>query len=142
MSSKSAHQVADDRNTENGNSSVAVTEIQEHGLPQKAVEIARPFGFPITNSMIVSWIVALGLIILARVATRNMKGIPLGAQNLLEWLVGGLYDFLDASYPALGKQIAEKKQLDDALRASARKVLDEFKAKFLAERKAATAKAS
>src|SRR5690349_8873627 len=54
----------------------------------------------------------------------------------------GLYDFLDASYPALGKQIAEKKQLDDALRASARKVLDEFKAKFLAERKAATAKAS
>src|SRR5881227_1847549 len=45
-----------------------------------------------------------------------------------------LYDFLDASYPALGKKIAEKKQLDDALRAEIRKVLDEFKAKFLAER--------
>jgi len=53
-----------------------------------------------------------------------------------------LYDFLDASYPALGKKIAEKKQLDDALRADIRKVLDEFKAKFLAERKAATVKAS
>src|SRR5437899_8022941 len=53
-----------------------------------------------------------------------------------------LYDFLDASYPALGKKIAEKKQLDDALRADIRKVLDEFKAKFLAERKAATVRAS
>ena len=53
-----------------------------------------------------------------------------------------LYDFLDASYPALGKKIAEKKQLDDALRAEIRKVLDEFKAKFLAERKTATVKVS
>ena len=29
-----------------------------HGLSQKAVEIAAPFGFPITNSMMVTWIVA------------------------------------------------------------------------------------
>src|SRR4029450_12920819 len=35
----------------------------ERGPSQKAVEIARPFGFPITNSMAVSWIVAAGLII-------------------------------------------------------------------------------
>src|SRR5262245_55663478 len=68
---------------------------EEHGLPQKAVEIARPFGFPITNSMVVSWIVAVGLIIFARIATRDMKNVPSGAQNLLEWLVGGLYDFLE-----------------------------------------------
>ena len=95
MSSASANQVVGDRNSENGNSPAAIPETQEHGLSQKAVEIARPFGFPITNSMVVSWIVALGLIILARVATRNMKGIPRGAQNLLEWLVGGLYDFLE-----------------------------------------------
>jgi F-type H+-transporting ATPase subunit a len=95
LASDSANQVAGNRNTENGNSPAAVTEIQEHGLPQKAVEIARPLGFPITNSMIVSWIVALGLIIFARVATREMKGVPGGAQNLLEWLVGGLYDFLE-----------------------------------------------
>ncbi len=68
---------------------------EEHGLSQKAVEIARPFGFPITNSMAVSWVVALALIIFARVATRDMKRVPSGAQNLLEWLVGALYDFLD-----------------------------------------------
>lgn len=74
----------------------ATAEPEEHGLPQKAVEIARPFGFPITNSMVVSWIVAVGLIIFARVATRDMKHVPGGAQNLLEWLVGGLYDFLES----------------------------------------------
>ncbi len=48
-----------------------------------------------------------------------------------------LYDFLDSSYPGLAKKILEKKALDDALRQEARKVLDEFKAKFLAERAAA-----
>jgi len=66
----------------------------ERGPSQKAIEIARPFGFPITNSMAVSWIVAAGLIIFARLATRDMKRVPEGAQNLLEWLVGSLYDFL------------------------------------------------
>jgi F-type H+-transporting ATPase subunit a len=73
----------------------ASVEPEEHGPSQKPVEIARPFGFPITNSMAVSWIVAGVLIIFARVATRDMKRVPSGAQNLLEWLVGGLYDFLE-----------------------------------------------
>jgi len=68
---------------------------EESGLPRSAVEIARPFGFPITNSMVVSWAVALGLIVFARVATRNMKQVPEGAQNLLEWLVAGLYGLLE-----------------------------------------------
>ena len=68
---------------------------EEHGLPQSAVEIARPFGFPITNSIVVTWIVALGLIVFAQFATRNMKDVPGGAQNLWEWLVEGLYQFLE-----------------------------------------------
>ena len=46
-----------------------------------------------------------------------------------------LCEFMDSSYPALGKQMIEKKQLDDALRGEIRKMLEEFKAKFLAERK-------
>jgi len=48
----------------------------------------------------------------------------------------GLYDFMDSSYPQLGKKILEKKQLDDSLRTEVRKVLEEFKAKFVAEKKA------
>ena len=68
----------------------------EHGLSQKAVEIARPFGFPITNSMVVTWIVALGLIVFAQLATRNMSQVPKGAQNFLEWLVESLYALLES----------------------------------------------
>ncbi len=47
----------------------------------------------------------------------------------------GLYEFLDASYPQLGKNILEKRVLNDELRAQMRKVLEEFKAKFLADKK-------
>jgi len=83
----------------------ASAEREEHGPAQKAVEIARPFGFPITNSMAVSWIVAVALIIFARIATRNMKRVPSGAQNLLEWLVGSLYDFLER---IIGPQLVKR----------------------------------
>jgi F-type H+-transporting ATPase subunit a len=68
---------------------------EEHGLPQQAVEIGRPFGLPITNSMVVTWIVALGLIIFAQRATRKMERVPSGAQNFWEWLVESLSNFLE-----------------------------------------------
>src|SRR5260221_10385856 len=62
----------------------ASAEEQEHSLPQKAPEIGRIGSFPITNSMLVSWGVALVLIIFARRAMRNVKEIPAGAQNFWE----------------------------------------------------------
>ena len=80
-------------------------EAEEHGLSQKAVEIGRVFGFPITNSMLVSWVVALALIVFAQVATRNMKQVPGGAQNFLEWLIESLYNFLES---LLGKHLVER----------------------------------
>jgi F-type H+-transporting ATPase subunit alpha len=52
-----------------------------------------------------------------------------------------LYAFMDSSYPNLAKQILEKKQLDDAVKSELKKVLDEAKAKYLAEKKAAPAAA-
>ena len=74
---------------------VAAAQGEEHGLSQRAVEIARPFGFPVTNSMLVMWIVAVALIVFAQIATRSMKQVPDGAQNFLEWLIEGLYGFLE-----------------------------------------------
>lgn len=67
---------------------------ESHGLTQQAVEIARPFGFPLTNSMIVTWVVAIGLILFAQLATRHMERIPAGAQNFWEWLIESLSNFL------------------------------------------------
>jgi F-type H+-transporting ATPase subunit a len=77
----------------------------EHGLSQKAVEIGRIFGFPISNSMVVSWAVALGLIIFAQIATRNMKKVPDGAQNFLEWLIESVYGFLEG---IIGPQLVKR----------------------------------
>jgi F-type H+-transporting ATPase subunit alpha len=46
----------------------------------------------------------------------------------------GLYRFHDNTHPGLGKMILEKRQLDDSLRAEIKKVLDEYKERFVAER--------
>src|SRR5207253_1727174 len=61
--------------------------------------------FPITNSMLVTWIVALGVIVFAQIATRNMKAVPEGAQNFWEWMVEGLYGFLES---ILGADLVKK----------------------------------
>jgi F-type H+-transporting ATPase subunit a len=83
----------------------ATSKPAEHGLSQKAVEVGHLFGFPITNSMIVSWIVALGLIGFARIATRRMDQVPSGAQNFLEWLIESLYAFLEG---LIGKHLVDR----------------------------------
>jgi len=81
----------------------------EGGVPRKAAEIARlptPWGpFLITNSMVVSWAVALGLILFAQAATRKMKEVPEGAQNFWEWMVESLYGFLEG---VIGEDLAKR----------------------------------
>jgi F-type H+-transporting ATPase subunit a len=46
--------------------------------------------FPITNSMFVTWIVTLLILLLVRAGTRRMSEVPRGTQNFVEALVGGL----------------------------------------------------
>ena len=74
-------------------------------LPQKAVEIARPFGFPVTNSMVVTWIAAACVVVFAQRATHAMKQVPDGAQNFIEWLVESLYGFLEG---IIGRALIER----------------------------------
>jgi F-type H+-transporting ATPase subunit a len=104
-SSMSSSAEASASNPEQARRLPAVSEQEEHGLSQKPDEITRLLGFPVTNSMIVSWIVALGLIIFAQSATRNMKQVPDGAQNFLEWVVGGLYNFIEG---IIGSHLTER----------------------------------
>lgn len=70
-------------------------EAKAEGLPSHAVTVFHIGPLPVTNSMIVTWIVAILLILGARSATKNMKDIPDGAQNFWELLVEGLYNFLE-----------------------------------------------
>ncbi|MEI7927369.1 MAG: F0F1 ATP synthase subunit A [Verrucomicrobiales bacterium] len=64
-----------------------------HALPLHAEKV---FGLSwVTNSMVMVWIAALLVILFAKVATRQISLIPSGLQNLAEWLVESLYDFLE-----------------------------------------------
>lgn len=64
------------------------------GLTQYALPVGGERGF-LTNSMLVTWGVALGMILFARWATRRMQMVPEGAQNLWEWAVESLYEFIE-----------------------------------------------
>lgn len=68
---------------------------EEEGLPLHPVVIFKIGSLPVTNSMLVTWIVALGLIVFAQIATRKVKDVPTGLQNFWEWLVESLYGFLE-----------------------------------------------
>jgi len=70
--------------------------------PQMLVQFG---GFGITNSMLVTWIVAAGIIILAQTAMRNPKPIPGHRQNFWEWMVEGLYTFLEN---IIGRDLVKK----------------------------------
>jgi F-type H+-transporting ATPase subunit a len=91
--------------TQSAHAEPSPTEPEAHGLPQSAVEVGRLRGFPITNSMVVTWIVALGLIMFAHFATRNMKPVPTGAQNFFEWLVESLQTFLEG---IIGRHLVDR----------------------------------
>jgi len=74
---------------------VKAVEREEHGLPPDSPRLGSNGSSFVTSSMVVTWIVALGLIVFAQVATRRMQLVPAGAQNFLEWLVESLYEFLE-----------------------------------------------
>jgi F-type H+-transporting ATPase subunit a len=77
---------------------------EHHGLPPAApVFSVGPLQF--TSSMVITWIVALGLIVFAQMATKNIQMVPSGLQNFAEWLVEGMYDFFTE---ILGKELVKK----------------------------------
>jgi F-type H+-transporting ATPase subunit a len=81
-------------------------ETAEHQtLSIKAVPLFHIGKFYVTNSMLVSWIVALAVIIFAQIATRKIETVPAGAQNFWEWMVESLYNFLES---IIGSELVKK----------------------------------
>ena len=78
---------------------------EHHGLPSAAVPVFYIGRFPVTNSMLVTWIVAVGLIVFAQLAMRKVQAVPSGAQNFWEWMVEVLYEFLEG---IVGRDLAKK----------------------------------
>lgn len=75
--------------------SVAAETAEHETLPLKATDLFRIGQFTITNSMLVTWLVAISIIVFAQLAMRNIQVVPSGAQNFWEWLVESLYKFLE-----------------------------------------------
>lgn len=74
------------------------------GLPSAAPLFSLgPIHF--TSSMVITWTVAVLLILVAQLATRNIQLVPSGLQNFVEWLVEGMYGFFEE---VLGKDLVKK----------------------------------
>ena len=69
---------------------------EHEGVPLKAAGIFHIGKFAVTNSMLVTWIVAAGIIAFAQAATRNIQAVPGPRQNRWEWMVESLYNFLES----------------------------------------------
>ncbi|MFL6529821.1 MAG: F0F1 ATP synthase subunit A [Chthoniobacterales bacterium] len=80
---------------------------QEHheGVPLKATPLFEIGSFKVTNSMLVTWVVAILIIVAAQTALRNVRDIPGTRQNFWEWMVESLYNFLES---VIGSDLVKK----------------------------------
>src|SRR4051794_19342470 len=78
---------------------------EEHHLSLKPVVLFEIGKLAVTNSMVVTWIVAAGIIICAQLATRKITPVPQGLQNFWEWLVESLHNFLENM---IGRELVKK----------------------------------
>lgn len=67
----------------------------EHDIVLKPEILGYYGNFPITNTLLVSVGVSLLLIIVAVIATRKIKVIPSGLQNLFEMIIEGAYTMVE-----------------------------------------------
>jgi F-type H+-transporting ATPase subunit a len=75
------------------------------GLSPNAPVVLDLGFFQVTNSMVLTWVVAIGLIAFAQYAMRDIQAVPRGAQNFWEWVVESLRDFLEG---IIGADLARK----------------------------------
>lgn len=75
------------------------------GVSAAAEPLFQILGLPVTNSMVTSWIVAIALIVVIRIAAGRPKLIPSKGQAVVESLVQGI---LDLTAPIVGPKIARK----------------------------------
>jgi F-type H+-transporting ATPase subunit a len=66
-----------------------------HGLPPAAPVLFEAGPLQVTNSMVLTWVVAAVLIGFAQRAMRTVRQVPEGSQNFAEWLVESLHEFLE-----------------------------------------------
>ena len=71
-------------------------EVPEAGLPPKPVDLFSIGGFEVNNSMVAAVIASIVIIVLVQIAMRAPKLIPSGLQNVVEWIVESLSNFIES----------------------------------------------
>lgn len=84
--------------------SVPASAAESAGVESKAMPIFSIGPLPVTNSMVTSWVVALVLIVVIRLAIGKARLVPTRAQAVVENLVQGI---LDLTAPIVGPKVAK-----------------------------------
>ncbi|MCC6643899.1 F0F1 ATP synthase subunit A [Candidatus Peregrinibacteria bacterium] len=72
----------------------SLSELEVHLAPKTLFKL---FGIlPITDTIVMMWMVMAILISLALIFRAKMKYLPSGFQNFVEWSLGGLYGFMES----------------------------------------------
>lgn len=61
-------------------------------------ELGEVMGFPITNTMTMSWLVTAVLVVFATIFRKKLATIPGRLQGALEVVIGGVYDFMSETF--------------------------------------------
>ena len=93
------------RGAEQAHTAAEAEHSEGHHLPLKPDILFSIGSFQVTNSMLVTWIVAAGILIGARAATRRIQAVPSGSQNFWEWMVESLHNFLESM---IGRDLVKK----------------------------------
>jgi len=75
-----------------------------HGVEVSAHALFHVGPLPVTNSMVTSWVVAIVLIIIVRIAVGKPQLVPSKGQAVVESLVQGVYDL---TAPIVGNKVAK-----------------------------------
>mgnify|MGYP001216539552 CR=1 FL=1 len=74
----------------------------EGGVSVQAQELWSVGTFPITNSMVTSWVISLLVILVVRALVRRPKLVPSRGQLIVESVIGGLRDIVE---PIVGRKV-------------------------------------
>jgi F-type H+-transporting ATPase subunit a len=77
----------------------------ERGLSAKAETLFHLGPLPVTNSMVMTWVIAAALIIVIRLAIRKPKLVPSRGQAVVESLVQGVFDIVS---PIVGSRVSRQ----------------------------------
>jgi F-type H+-transporting ATPase subunit a len=74
-------------------------------MTEHAAVLFHLFGLQVTSVVTTEWGVMLVILLLTYFGTRNLKKVPHGVQNILEFVIDGLYNFFSG---ILGREKARK----------------------------------